>query len=1265
MPSVALVLAAAPGTPSPASASSPNGPIDQRSGLSVASAGTSASGSGSLSTSQQFDQRVAQTERTLVASGASLRELLPPYTGRPAEVVHGVVIPGAALPPSNVTSYYTAAPAPAGISYYGENDTSGAIVGTTVEASSVAGTVTVNELRALYMDDDTPDLYGIQLNVVLTNVTLQGSTGYTYWVQNVIDYSQNNESLGLGDALWNWSSPYAIIPTDNSTILRHDPNGTNSGTYGGIGPWIHAPMPYTLTLYTNSSVTSDREQELWFNYSLWAAGGIHRSGNYDWIVFNSTNPQHPGTPALAPFEATGVHLNKVDLTNDYELDIVGPYDASNLDVLAANVSATLDYCPAAIASCPAGDFRSVPAAEDFGADTGETSSGLSISYSGTTAYGTAGPYVLRGLWGFSGAAGSAEGATPVANAITVSGSPVPLTTEPYVFVFFNGSTFLRRVFAWAPDVPTWYLPPGTYQYEVMLADYAEQTGTLTVGSGPTQLSVNLPYDPASGVYTPLWAFGNAQLAGIASSGNGTISNQYRLFNNPTSGCSECGNAKDGYLAPEFFSSLDGIFPTFMGIWLVGTDAYVDIDNPVSFDVFSFTYGPSSNPLEGPDFYLQIGLLATHHVTLAGDVEAGGWPDMFELITDAGPVDASENLFPQANVMIWNSTDDLVMSNTFVPAWLPPAYGTKCNGICPAVVCDDCVSPDGLLLYGGTNNTVWGNTFRDPSAPSYAPVTQYAGLAEAESGDRIFNNNFSIDNPTVALPFDIYNDSCPILYTGQCGPPLPPTHGDLWNVTVQPAQNIALTVNGFPLSGNILGSGCPTQGGNYWSDYGTTLNPTGQLPFTNVYDYYEVRSAVSTWIVPDQRSIPIGGDYAPLVRGGSCGTGPSGVGSLSATLSVALLWLSVAGGVLVAGILVTQPLWRARPAPWLTPTPGRPATGEAPGPPSETVPSPARPTLRERWARRPPSVGFLVGTSVLGAYLIVALSAILVFRGSLDQLPQNLAWVPPYPPIGPSLAHPFGIMPGFGTDLMDALWRATPGDLGIVTGILVIDVFLGFFLGAVAGLDEGGLVDAAVTFVGDSIGTIPTFALAAVVFAGFVAVAPRAVTLPVFVAVFGVILWPTMARTVRERSRTIAHQPYVDAARASGASTGRVLTRHIMPNSLTAVLAQVPLDIAPIFFVLAAFPWFYNCQLPGGPPTVSGAPPPPYLVPSLPYFSPLPSASFPEWGYLLGFGTCEGFDAAGNFGNWWMYLFPLLVIVILGLAIGLVCDGIERWRHFDR
>jgi thermopsin len=1194
----------------------------------------------------------------------SPRELRLPYVGHPAaEVVNGAVVPGYALPPSSVPPSYTATPAPAGITYYGQNDTSGSIDETTLEASSVLGTLTVNQLNALYLDDNTPDMWGIQLNAVLTNVTLQGKGGYEFWAQNTADYIQHNHTLSFGEDTWNFSSPTAVVPGGNSTVLRHSPNGSViGGTYIGEGPFVYAPMPFTLTVYLNSSRTADGEQECWFNYTVLAAGGIHARGNYDYLVFNSTNPQHSGAVPLATFEANGKHLDPVGLPNDLEFDYgIGPYDGSTLDVLAANASATLDYCPAAVASCAPDQFQSVPSAEDFGGETGETSTGLSLSYIGTTEFASAGPFILRGLWGYSGAAGSAAGSTPVANAITVSGSPDPTSVTPYVFVFFNGSTFINPGFEWAPDESVWYLPPGTYQYEVMLADYAEQTGTLVVGTTPTRLAVTLPYHASSGVYTPLWAFGDSQLAGISTSGDGSPSNQYQLFNNPTAGCTQCGNAKDANLSTGFSSHNGFGFPSFAGILLDGTKAYVDIDHPVSFCVFGFTYGPLSDSIPGPYFYLQIEFVSAHHVTLANDPFVGGWPAMYELETLAGLLDAAENPFPTANVVLWNSSDNLVMSNTFVPAWLAPAYEPKCGGICPAVYCFVCVSPDALLLYGGTNNTIWGNTFRDPSPPPSAPHEEYAGLAEAESGDLIFNNIFLVDNPTVFLPFDIYNNSCPDGYAGDCAPPLPPTYADTWNVTNQSANDVAATVNGFALSGNVLGPGCGNQGGNYWQDYGTPSNKYATLPFVNAFDYTALLTALPPGTSSTQNSIRIGGDYAPLNRS-TCPSpsspfwsvllNPYAIGALG---TVAVIATSVA--------VLMRTRWKVRPAPWLLPPAGgatAPPQGEVSTPgvetaqPAERVTPFPRPKVRERWARRPLGAGLWAGLGILVAYLAVALSALVVYRGSLDHVPTNASWIPPFNPIGPSTAHPFGVLPGLGTDLFRALWQATPWDLAIVAGILAIDAGLGWVLGSLAGMNEGGVLDSVVTFLGDTLGAIPSFFLVVALFAGLATVAPSETGLPVFVLLFGLVIWPTTARTTRERARIVAREPFLESAEASGGDRPYLFFRHILPNSISPLLAQLPIDVAPIFFVLTIFPWFWDCAGPGGSKGTY------YLIASLPPYSPLPSVNFPEWGNLLAVGTCEGLPIS-TVGTtyWWMVLFPLLAIILLGIAIALVCDGIDK------
>jgi ABC-type dipeptide/oligopeptide/nickel transport system permease subunit len=332
-------------------------------------------------------------------------------------------------------------------------------------------------------------------------------------------------------------------------------------------------------------------------------------------------------------------------------------------------------------------------------------------------------------------------------------------------------------------------------------------------------------------------------------------------------------------------------------------------------------------------------------------------------------------------------------------------------------------------------------------------------------------------------------------------------------------------------------------------------------------------------------------------------------------------------------------------------------------PGSSPSAPKPPGWRERLARRPLGGETWAGLVLLGIYVGVALSAVIAFGASLDRVPTQIAWIPPPPffrnTLGPSAAHPFGVLPGIGTDLFRAVWQATPWDLAIVAGILVFDVAIGWTLGALAGMNEGGPIDSVVRFVGDTIGAIPSFFWVIALLAGLAFAAPGALTLPVFVVVFGMVIWPTTARTTRERARAVAREPFLESARASGARPSYLYFRHILPNSVSPLLAQIPIDVAPIFFVLTTFPWFWDCagpnvnHKPGGVPVY-------YIVPTIPPFSPLPSVNFPEWGNLLAVGTCEGLpiSTAGPV-FWWMFVPTLIAILGLGIGIALVCDGLSR------
>ena len=286
---------------------------------------------------------------------------------------------------------------------------------------------------------------------------------------------------------------------------------------------------------------------------------------------------------------------------------------------------------------------------------------------------------------------------------------------------------------------------------------------------------------------------------------------------------------------------------------------------------------------------------------------------------------------------------------------------------------------------------------------------------------------------------------------------------------------------------------------------------------------------------------------------------------------------------------------------------------------------------------------VAGLVLLGAFVAIAVAAVVVYGPGLGLLPSDLALAESLNPPGPSPAHPFGAMNGLGVDVLAALFQATPNDLALVGGVIVTSLGLGVILGSVAGL-TGGRVDGVVTFLSDLLVGVPPFFFVMVLFLGVQRFITPEVYLLVFGGLFVVVLWPAYARSTRARAVQVAQEPYVEAARASGATTGRVLARHLIPNSFFPVLAQVPVDLYNIFFVLTAFP-FLNCFTAGA---------------FYGLLSPFPSGKYPEWGFLLAQGACSGWSPLAEINHWWMYTFPALTILAFGIAVSVACDGFERY-----
>ena len=153
---------------------------------------------------------------------------------------------------------------------------------------------------------------------------------------------------------------------------------------------------------------------------------------------------------------------------------------------------------------------------------------------------------------------------------------------------------------------------------------------------------------------------------------------------------------------------------------------------------------------------------------------------------------------------------------------------------------------------------------------------------------------------------------------------------------------------------------------------------------------------------------------------------------------------------------------------------------------------------------------------------------------------------------PSLEHPFG------TDQLgrDVLGRIVYGaQVSLAVGILatLISTTVGLFLGSVAAY-FGGLLDSIIMRITDIFMAVPytlfTIALLTVLGPGFV---------NIFLAI-GLLGWTSICRVVRSAILQVKENDYVSAARALGASNLRIIMRHILPNSIAAVVVYSTMSI---------------------------------------------------------------------------------------------------------
>ncbi len=168
-----------------------------------------------------------------------------------------------------------------------------------------------------------------------------------------------------------------------------------------------------------------------------------------------------------------------------------------------------------------------------------------------------------------------------------------------------------------------------------------------------------------------------------------------------------------------------------------------------------------------------------------------------------------------------------------------------------------------------------------------------------------------------------------------------------------------------------------------------------------------------------------------------------------------------------------------------------------------------------------------------------------------------------PNAAPSADHLLGTDKD-GIDILARLMSGLRVSLGVAVGVEVLDVLLGVPIGLAAGY-YGGAIDFVLSRIADALFAFPGLLLAilvAGVFGPSVSDAGGGLgRLALVSGALALVSWPLMARYVRAEVLSLRERDYIEAARASGASTVRIVLAHIAPNVLGLVLTVTTLDMA--------------------------------------------------------------------------------------------------------
>jgi peptide/nickel transport system permease protein len=211
-------------------------------------------------------------------------------------------------------------------------------------------------------------------------------------------------------------------------------------------------------------------------------------------------------------------------------------------------------------------------------------------------------------------------------------------------------------------------------------------------------------------------------------------------------------------------------------------------------------------------------------------------------------------------------------------------------------------------------------------------------------------------------------------------------------------------------------------------------------------------------------------------------------------------------------------------------------------------------------------------AVVALLVLVVLYLVVSFPSLTAPYPLNPKVLPlSQANMGPSAKHIFGT-DELGRDQLTRIMYASHVSMTIGLLVAIFSTAIGTFIGAVAGY-FGGWVDQLLMRLTDLFLVVPGIAVIAIAQQGLanktLPVIGHVSSTTLIIGIMSVLFWQTIARVVRGLFLSIKEKEYVDAARASGASSWRIMFRHILPNVVGPIVVNATLVVAAAILLESA------------------------------------------------------------------------------------------------